>query len=210
MKRRLIKQGGGGFTIYLPKKWADSKGLKEGDDVHIKERDTALIIQSARQERSEKTIELNEHNRKDMYPLLTHTYRGGADKLTFNNVTPADVKSIKQYAERLLLGFEVTDVKDNTLILENISEPKEERYEALFRRIFLIIKETHTLLEESARTGTYDSLSEVEIIRDQQDKFILFCKRTLIKERKEINPSIEWELLTWLMHINHSYHYLYK
>ena len=139
-----------------------------------------------------------------MYPLLTHTYRGGADKLTFNNVTPADVKSIKQYAERLLLGFEVTDVKDNTLILENISEPTEERYEALFRRIFLIIKETHTLLEESARTGTYDSLSEVEILRDQQDKFILFCKRTLMKERKEINPSIEWELLTWLMHINHS------
>ena len=153
MKRRLIKQGEEEDSPSTSQKSGQTRKGSKKETTSTSKNETPHSSSNQHDKNvAKETIELNEHNRKDMYPLLTHTYRGGADKLTFNNVTPADVKSIKQYAERLLLGFEVTDVKDNTLILENISEPTEERYEALFRRIFLIIKETHTLLEESART----------------------------------------------------------
>ncbi|MBU4069656.1 MAG: hypothetical protein KJ646_01615, partial [Nanoarchaeota archaeon] len=38
--------------------------------------------------------------------------------------------------------------------------------------------------------------------------FILFCRRLLIKEQS--NNLLEWELLTFLMHIQHSYYYLYE
>ncbi|MBW3016786.1 hypothetical protein KY316_00295, partial [Candidatus Woesearchaeota archaeon] len=38
----------------------------------------------------------------------------------------------------------------------------------------------------------------------------IFCRRTLIKEKYEKEPMLQWELLTFLMHINHGYYYLYK
>jgi len=45
MKRKLIKQGGGnGLTFYIPKKWADARGLNGGDEVEIAEVDNGLLV----------------------------------------------------------------------------------------------------------------------------------------------------------------------
>jgi hypothetical protein len=47
-------------------------------------------------------------------------------------------------------------------------------------------------------------------IRIKQDKFIYFCRRIITKKTyKEKYPNLLWELLTFLMHINHAYYYLY-
>ena len=47
-------------------------------------------------------------------------------------------------------------------------------------------------------------------MRHHQDKLILLCRRLIIKEKIEIDPLINWELLTFLMHIEHAYYYLYE
>jgi hypothetical protein len=68
----------------------------------------------------------------------------------------------------------------------------------------MIIKEMQNLNTESKE------IKENEELRNQLDKFILFCRRMLIKEKYEKNITIEWELLTFLTHIGHSYYYFYK
>ena len=35
MRRKLIKQGGFGLTIYLPKHWTDEKELQAGQEVEV-------------------------------------------------------------------------------------------------------------------------------------------------------------------------------
>jgi len=47
MRRKIISQGGGkGLTLYLPKKWADERNIKGGDEIEIEENLNSLIIKS--------------------------------------------------------------------------------------------------------------------------------------------------------------------
>ncbi len=209
MERRLIKQGGGGFTIYLPKKWVDKKGLHEGDIVDVKEIDSSLIIGSEIKGREEIIIEINEENKEDIGAILTHAYRRGFNRVILKGVDSGLARKARQVTKDLLLGFEITGKSEKEVKIENISEPTEQKYDVMLRKIFLIIKETQNMIIEDFQ-HIYENWDEIEEMRKNQDKFILFCRRLLIKEKYEKEPVLEWELLTFLMHIEHAYFYLYK
>lgn len=210
MERKLIKQGGGGYTIYLPKKWVDRKGLKAGEKVDVTETDSALLIGSPVKGKKQITITITDENRKDTLTMLTHIYRRGFDIITIKRIDSKLLKEITNITKDLLLGFEVTERNPTECKIENISEPTEEKYETLLRRIFLIIKETQDIIIRDFKNNSIKNIDEIEEFRKQQDKFILFCRRIITKERYEIDPVIDWELLTFLMHIEHAYYYLYK
>jgi hypothetical protein len=203
VKRKLIKQGAGGSTIYLPKHWVESRGLKEGDEVAIDDRGTSLLISAGKQERKKTELTLTPESQHDVRNILTHLYRNGFDVITLRN---ADPKAVAILTKELLLGFEITSSVD-PVTLENISEPTEEKYDVLLRRIFLIIKETQRIIREDT---VYAQAGEVEELKKQQDRLILYCRRVVTKEVHLRNPVLSWELLTFLMHIEHAYYYLYQ
>lgn len=211
MNRKLIKQGGGGYTIYLPKKWVDKKELKAGDQIDIIETETSLIIGGTPQGKKETIIDLSEE--KNLFiikMLLTHLYRNGFDIITINGVDKKQLDEIQKITKDLLLGFEVTENYTDSCKIENISEPTEQKYEIILKRTFFIIKETMSIIKTDFENNNFVSMSYIEDMRNQQDKLILFCRRTLMKERHQKNPVIDWELLTFLMHIEHACYYLYK
>ena len=158
----------------------------------------------------ETTIEITENNRKDIKVILTHLYRKGFNTIRINNITTELLNEIKTVTEELLLGFEITEQSDDKCTIENISEPTEEKFDALFRRIFLIIKETQAIITKDFESNAFTHLKEIEEFNTQLDKFVLFCRRIVAKEKYEKNPIITWELLTFLTHIQHAHYYLYK
>ncbi|HLC73932.1 MAG TPA: hypothetical protein VJH20_04830 [Candidatus Nanoarchaeia archaeon] len=210
MERKLIKQGKGGLTIYLPKKWLQRKNLSEGDNVKITEKGFSLVISSELSEKKEIEIDLDKNNRGDIINLLTHIYRRGFDKIKIINVDNETMKKIKETISELLLGFEIIEKSSNFCVVENISEPTEEKYEAMLKRIFFILKETHKELLISAENNKFNNLSEIKEMRHHQDKLVLFCRRLISKEKISNNPITNWELLTFLTHIQHTYFYLYQ
>ena len=86
MERKLIKQGGGGLTIYVPKKWIDTRKLKEGDEVSIIEKENSLLISAVKKKEESSEITINDKNKKDLIPIITHLYRAGIDKIPINNL----------------------------------------------------------------------------------------------------------------------------
>jgi len=210
MERKLIKQGLGGFTIYLPKKWLDKKGLKEGNSVELIETDSNLIIGSKFKKNKSIEINITDENKKDLKNMLTHIYRKGYDKISLLNLNQNTIKEIKEITKELLLGMEITERTTNSCIMENIYEPIEQKYEVLLRRVFLLIKETENLIIQDFNNKKFENLQDINDIRNQLDKYVLFCRRILIKEKFQKNQILEWELLTFLTHINHAYFYLYK
>jgi phosphate uptake regulator len=210
MKRKIIKQGLGGYTIYLPKEWIDKKGLKAGQEVEIIEKDTNLTIRSEIIQKKSTTINIDEHNKSDIKTILTHFYRKGFDIIKIKNIDEKISKDIKSATQQLLLGFEITENTQNSCTIENISEPTEEKFDALLRRIFLVVKETQELIIKDFEINKFLHLAEIEEYNHQSDKYVLFCRRIVIKEKYEVNPVIMWELLTFLTHIQHAHYYLYK
>ena len=208
MKRKLVKQGAATMMISLPAKWIKQFNLKKGDEIDLEESGDNLVISKDRK-KTKKQIRINitDENRKDILVILTHLYRKGFDIITIEGINPKLLNEIKTIVNELLLGFEITEREDAKCRIENISEPTEQKYDSLLRRIFLIIKETHNIVVEDFQKNEFSHLDEIVDLRKQQDKFILFCRRALKHEK---DPIVSWELLTFLMHIEHAYHYLYK
>lgn len=210
MERKLIGQGKGGLTVYLPKKWIDKKGLKGGDSVKITETNTNLVIGSQVREKREASFEMNDEIRTQLKEILTHLYRRGFDKMTFSNCNAESIKIIQNVTSKYLLGFDITDRTKDRCVIENISEPADERYEVMLRRVFLINQEMIELIAGDFDGHSFSNMAEVESLKEQLDKFCLFCRRLLVKEQYERDSLFEWELLTFLMHIVHTLYYMYK
>lgn len=209
MERKIIRQGGGGYTVYLPKKWVTGKGLKEGDLIGVEESKNNLIFSTEVRKKKEKTIRITLENKEDIEVILTHLYRRGFDTIHLEGLDREFNKKVKKIVEDLLLGFEITSKTENKCTIENISEPTGQKYEALLTKVFLIIQEIQDLVIEDLESGKFQNIEEVKDSKKNGDKFLLFCRRILTKEKQELDATIEWEMLTFLMHINHSYFYLY-
>lgn len=198
------------MTLSLPAKWAKETKVGPGDELYVEQKDSQLIISAEVIKRKlEKTIQITEENKHDIRPILTHLYRKGFDIITLKGINKAMMRQITELTKELLLGFEVTERGKDYCKITNISEPTEEKYPVLLRRAFLIIKETQQITYEDSIHGNYSRMSEIEELRNQQDKFIIFCRRILMG-RSEKRALIHWELLTFLMHIQHGNYYLYK
>ena len=211
MKRKLVKQGAATMMISLPSKWIRKNNLDKGDEINLEEKGNELLINTEEIQKTKKeiTISINDENKHDIKVLLTHAYRRGFDRITFENIDNKDLLEIREVTEKLLLGFEIIEKGNKRCVLENISEPKESKYEVMIKKIFLITKEQQDIILSDFEKIKFDNLNEIEETRYQQDRFVIFCRRLLTKENIE-DAILEWELLTFLMHINHSYYYLYK
>ncbi len=210
MERKLIKQGGGGYTIYLPKKWVNGKGLKEGDNVDVIEKDTSLLIQTHAHLKSEYHLDINQSNRSDLRTLLTHAYRKGFDTINLNGLDEKAQNELKELVHSLLLGFEITSTDKNSAVIENISEPTDQKFDVILKRLFFITQETIKLLIEDSNANKWKRMPEISDILSNHDRFLLFCRRILMKQYIETNPVLIWELLTFLQSIQHNLAYLYK
>ena len=211
MKRKIVKQGAATMMISLPSKWIKKNELLKGDEIDLDEKDNDIIISTSENKKARKeiTIKLTDKNKGNIKNVLTHLYRRGYDKIIFENFDLSDFKEIKR-STRLLLGFEITEKDGDKCVLENISEPSESKYDVMLRKVFLIIEEQFDVIINDFETGKYNELEEIEDGRVNADKFVVFCRRLLLKEKYEKEALLGWELLTFLMHIHHASYYLYK
>lgn len=210
MERKLIKQGKGGFTIYLPKRWIDNKSLKEGDAVDVSEFENGLFVSSESKKHKGCYLTLDEEGRKDVKNLLTHVYRRGFDKISIAGIDGKSFDIIEATIKEQLPGLEVTEHSSNNCIIESLSDPTDQKYEALVRFLFFIIKETQQMLIKDFEANKFNHFKDIEERTRKHDRFIYLCRRILSKELYNNNVILEWELLTFLMHIQHGHYYLYQ
>lgn len=206
MERKLIAQGGGkGFTIYLPKKWVEGAGLEAGDSVTLVDTKDGLLVSGSKAQKRETVVTVTKENQLDIRHILTHAYRNGFDRIEIRNAEQKILDETKEIVNDLLLGFEITSREKGRCVLENVTEPAEEKHEVIQRKAFLLIKETMQILITGFEERAFRDVGE---LRALQDKYILFCRRTLIRSKYKYDPILEWELFTFLMHIEHGLYYL--
>ncbi len=211
MKRRLIKQGGGGYTVYLPKKWLDERNLKAGDEIDVDETDNALVLRTDAKIKKDTILALTDEPHYLIYLKLTHLYRMGFDKIIVTFKNPSFRVEVQRIVADYLLGFEITEKQKNSCTLENVAEPADEKFNALLRRIFLQIKEMHALVTDDIVQNKQLHKQEIQELRVSFDKHVYFCRRCISKKMNiEEDSILHWELLTLLTHTQHGFYYLYQ
>jgi phosphate uptake regulator len=210
MKRRLVKQGTATLMISLPSKWIQANNLGKGDEIDIDEKNNTLFLSTSSKVNKEIVIKITNNNRKDLKNILTHAYRKGFNKILLQGSFQDSIREIRSIVNNLLMGFEITEHDKSQLILENISEPTEQKYDILIKKLFHIVKETQEIILADSKSNKFNNFQEIEDLKKQHDRFILFCRRVLIKGNTGKALITQWEFLTFLMHIEHNYFYLYK
>ena len=197
------------MMISLPSKWIKENKLGKGSEVELEEENNKIIIAAEGKKKGEIIIEISKDNEKDIKNILTHIYRNGFDRIILKGDTKEVSRVIRKIVDELLLGFELTEISRDKTIIENISEPTEQKYDIILGKLFKIIEETQEILAGSFKENSFKS-QDIEDLKKQHDRFVLFCRRLLNKGTTGKNSLIHWELLTFLMHIEHSYYYLYS
>ncbi|MBW2972283.1 hypothetical protein KY359_04575 [Candidatus Woesearchaeota archaeon] len=150
MKRKLIKQGIGGSTVYLPKKWVENRGLKPGAEIEITETRDGLLLQSkAEPRKKEATVEIERGDVGVLEYVLFNHFKAGYDKLTIKGqVKQKDVMELLSF----LSGFEITAAKEGEVTVEAVSESIPEKSDVLLKQAFFILKDDLNHIIESLNT----------------------------------------------------------
>ncbi len=207
MKRRLIKQGGGGTTVYLPKKWTDERGLKSGDDIDIEETDQGLLFRSAAHPiKKEAIITADYKDDRSLRYLLVNHYRAGYDKVRIT--AKIDSKQLQPILQRLT-GFELTESTENETVIEIISEPQEDKTDILMKQMFFILKDdldyVITQLDKQKPLDYDRALMNTErIVRSAN-----LLMRMMTKKLKPIN-GFQWTILMLIHWMDRRLYYLSK
>ena len=198
--------------ISIPSKWAKKYKLDKGDEIDLEEREKELILTPEPKRKTTKkiTIDMNDENNHDLRPILTHAYRKGFDKIVLKGKTEEIAKEAREISVNMMLGFEVTERNTEHIILENISEPEQGKYDIMMKKVFMVIRELHEITVRDLEDGKFPDMVEMRETTYQLDKFLYFCRRILTKNKSERDVVLEWEFSTFLMHIGHAYYYLYK
>lgn len=190
MNRKLIKQGKGGYTIYLPKKWVDEKGLEAGDEIKINESQSQLILSTEKQGK-EKSIEIDTTNMDVgafMKAIDTHYEMGYSEIIIRNNkgkiYTPRLNKqyhdplsnAVKRVTDRLI-GFEIISSKETEFIIKDVAMTSPKEFDNILRRIFFLLMEFQDKVKETIENNK--EIKDFNELHDNVAKFIIFCNRLL-------------------------------
>jgi phosphate uptake regulator len=200
MERKLIKQGLGGYTIYLPKKWLDMQGLDKGGEISIEESENSLIILASKQnKKSETQITLHDVDETSIRTLITNVYRKGYDKIQVLFENEKQFSILEDVIRKRLIGFDIVKKEKNKCIVENITEPSPDQFDNILSKVFLNISSLFEITRQRFNgKKPEENFEEVEARIMQYDNF---CRR-VISKRHIIDKKSEffWAFLHLIDH----------
>lgn len=208
MKRKINRVGANTLTVSLPTEWVKKFGIKQGDEVELREDGNAIAVSiGGKQELAEKTIDISRMEKHFIRLTLNNIYRLGADKL---NIAFDDLETYEELQELTstnFLGFEITRQGKGSCIIESVTEPHDEKSEVLLRRIFLIIKESLNLMIEDFQRHPYTINRLIGQHYMKVEQFTNFCLRNTVKVSKR--QGVNYLLVYLLMVMEHELVYIY-
>ncbi len=200
MKRKVVRQGAATLMVSLPSKWTHKVHLKKGDEVDIEESNGNLVVsKEAREVKKQTTINISSYSESSIRVALWNTYRAGYSRIVVNFADEKQYAIVKDVIKNYIVGFDVTKKEKNSCIVENITEPSEEQFDVLFRKILYNISLLIDITEERLRNKQIsDNYNEVVLKIHQYDNF---CRRVIAKKNLPGSEAyLLWSFLTLLIH----------
>jgi phosphate uptake regulator len=210
MKRKLIRQGIGGMTIYLPKPWVDAHHLGNGAEVDIEPLENDLIISAQPQDcRRSTEITLRGMTESSIRTLITNTYRSGYDTITVSFENEQQFQILRHVVKTRLVGFEITKREEGRCVVEIITEPAADQLETILRKFLYSISD---LLETAQRRlENPNAALDFEEIEERIQRYDNFCRRIIIKSTLRMPKSeMLWTFLALLLHAQREVYHLLR
>lgn len=212
MRRKIIKQGNNSYTVTLPVGWIRKNHIKT--EVDVEEIDNSIIIRAEETEKpiSEINVNLKDYEVRTIKNIIFQLYRQGYDRLTckLNNKEQANI--VRNIVRENLLGFEVVDETAGRIIIENIAEPSKDKFDALFNKLFFIIKTNAREILDDIENKVNSKLEKHTTTKNMFDVYTNLLRRLILKYNKSGNKEsyLLFFAVSQLSYIQHAMFYLYK
>ena len=151
MKRKLIKQGCSGSTIYLPKKWVDRLSLKPGDEISVLEEGNELILTPGSIKKdSHITLETTDMSDKALIIALTSAYWHGCNSIELKSKKKYSFTEINKLVESFI-GLVILEQEDHKILIKDVLSEKSEDVEKIIIKIFMTLKVLITKVLEKSK-----------------------------------------------------------
>lgn len=199
MKRKLVKQGINTLMVSLPSKWVKQQHLSKGENVEIQQLGKNILVTGSTELlRQETAIHLITPIESSIRTLVTNTYRTGYDVITVTYATEEQYKILLHIVKTRLIGFEITKHTKQQCVIENVTEPVEQQFESILKKIFFCIQE---FFEKTLLCAKKNESFDVEELQERIQRYDNFCRR-MISKRKIVFEKSEllWTFLAVLIH----------
>ncbi|MGV8161798.1 MAG: AbrB/MazE/SpoVT family DNA-binding domain-containing protein [Candidatus Nanoarchaeia archaeon] len=196
MRRKLIKQGIDGLTLYVPKKWTEKYNLKGGDEIEFSDIDGDLRLSPAGKIKEIKSIELKAENTSEraIRTLVGNAYRAGYDKIILHY--EGKESTVKDLINTYLIGFEIFR-QENTYSIESIAEPTYEDFDKIIQKLFTITLEIYKNFPV-----------QIEDYVNQVQRYSNFLKRCISKNLLNVESNVFlWQFISDLAHVAREAHH---
>jgi len=199
MRRKLIKQGGSGLTVYVPKKWLDENNLHAGDEVEINSEGNNLLFSPTQVKQKPKEIELNieDDSENTVRITLGNLYRKGYDKIILNS--NCNLKLLNEVVSDYFIGFEVFEKEKGPYVIEEVAEPNYDNFENILQKHFFLL---HEIINSIGLELIFSHVVRIQ-------KYNNFLKRSLSKRIITFdNVPFLWQFLSNLNLISRECYHL--
>jgi phosphate uptake regulator len=210
MKRRVIRQGNGGYTVTLPIDWVRAKNIPHVAEVDIFPTSHGLLISTEKgQEERTITLDVCSHNSTIIRLLLNQTYRRGFNVIRLKYKDSEQYDAIEHVVNTQLVGFEISKIEKNFCTLQNIAEPNSERFDIMLRRLFLQIMDVAENITMDI-TNNIEYKKGFEARREKIDKLTNYTRRLLMQGNMQSDQAmLLYSIVSKLSLICHGYTYMY-
>jgi phosphate uptake regulator len=180
MKRKIMKLGPTTLVVSLPARWTRTYNLKRGDEIDVEERERTVTITTKKGFSLGKAeADLTGFDTM-MKRIVAAKYLAGYDEIKVVFEDNEKARTIQKRA-REFIGMDVVGQGKGFLVLKEISETKEDAFDPMLRRIFLLLL---SIGEESER-ALAKSETNLDYIADMEaniNNFSDYCMRILNKK----------------------------
>ncbi|MBW2964162.1 AbrB/MazE/SpoVT family DNA-binding domain-containing protein, partial [Candidatus Woesearchaeota archaeon] len=165
MKRKLVKQGRNALTVTLPAEWSRANKLAAGDEVEVLQEGRNIMITPEEVKEAELKVEydITGLDRSSIVLLYTSLYESGVDEVRFrfskDSTTDHKTGSKAAFSDIITAytlrfeGFAVVEQGKGYYIIKDISNQSEKDFDAVLRRVFLLLLNFHEQMIEGLETN---------------------------------------------------------
>ena len=207
MRRKIIKQGMGGNTIFLPIDWVRDNNLKVGEDIELYEEDNKLILTPPNTKRPIKQIKIKletaDYNIIRSY--MGGLYRAGYDEISVELKENKIIQTLQQVIDSLE-GFEIFNITKDSCTIKSILSINEINLKSHFLKMIYTI----TAMQETIQNKK-NSKQEMFELRNKILKQRDFICRSITQLRLlEMKDFPYYELSYNLWNIARNYYNIYE
>ncbi len=193
MRRKVIQIAGSTQLISLPREWAKKYDIKKGDELNVEEDGSKVIVNTEKDlPFDDVEIDVTGLDKSSIMHTIRGLYRRGYDtiKVTFNKPLSIDYRtgeahsviSIIHEEVNRLTAVEIIQQKENFCIIKEISETGTKEFDALLRRMFILLTDASKDLLAGLKNNDIIMLQTIEDKHDSIARFASYCLRLLSKK----------------------------